>query len=210
MIHGAEKSFKQQQRAATNPSIPPGLYEGLSALAHRAFCAEETLAPCCVLLTAVHPRSGVSYLSSCLSTLIAEEYGESLLVDGQVAIDMARAGTLPKRADCTPIRPSRLWVLGRTEAARMTTDHTNITSAGGVLKSLLAEIEYAVVDCPALSVSSAAEILSPEVDAVILVVVPHETDINDIHAARIKLTAAGGQILGAVYNTAFDPSDTGF
>jgi hypothetical protein len=146
-----------------------------------------------------------------MSTLVAEVFGTSVLADGQVIADLARKGTLPTRTDCAPIRHSRLWVLGTAEAAKMSA-HTREKEVPvrSILDSLLHDFEYLVVDAPALSISKAAEALSSEVDGIILVVVPHETDIDDISAARVKLTSHGGHVLGAIYNTSLDTSGTGY
>lgn len=201
----------EEQRAGVAAYMPPALYGALSTLAQRVYASGEDRPVRTVMVTATQPRSGVSYISSCLSTLVAEVYGTSVLVHGQVIADLARKGLAPMRADCTPIRHSRLWVLGTAEGAKMAAcTREKKVDVRSVLDALLRDFVYVVVDAPALSVSKAAEVLSPEVDGIILVVVPHETDIEDISAARVKLTSHGGHVLGAIYNTSLNSFESGY
>jgi Mrp family chromosome partitioning ATPase len=206
--YAPETETNEEQLAAA--SMPPGLYGALSTLAQRVYATDGDRTVRTVMVTAARPQSGVSYISSCLSTLVAEVFGKCVLVDGQVVADLARKGQLPSRSDCTSIKHSRLWVLGTAEGAEISAQARGKKApVRAILDSLLGDFEYVVVDTPALSESKAAEALSPEVDGVILVVVPNETDIEDISTARIKLTSRGGHLLGAIYNTSLDPSESG-
>ena len=209
MIFNADIEYQQEQPEVAATCVPPALHGTLSALAQRLFCTGNGLAVRSVMLTAVHPRSGVSYISSCLSTIVAEMFGASLLVDGQVLVNMARRKILPLLSDCAVVNESRLRVLGRATAAQMKAKGSSDADVGAVLKSLLSDVDFAVIDAPALSASSAAKVLCPEVDGVILVVVPHETDLHDIKNARIALSSHGAQVLGAIYNNRFDTNSTG-
>lgn len=200
---------QQERRTGLAASMPPALYESLSALLQRLCGSRNESAVRTILLTAPRPGSGASYISSCISTLLAEMFGTVLLADGQAVDAVSRRRAVPMRSDCTSVRGSRLSVLGKAEA-RAIVAHTGKKEekVRFVIDSLLNEFDYVIVDAPALSISKAAQTISPHVDAVLLVVVPNETDIGDITAARRKLLSSGSRVLGAIYNTALDQSDT--
>lgn len=205
----AEDYRHQEQQTGLATSMPSALYESLSALIQRVYGAKNDSAVRTIMVTAVQPGSGVSYISSCLSMLLAETFGTSLLVDGQAVADLARRRVLPVRSNCTSVSQSRLSVLGKAEAAQIVDRaEKKEEDIGFVIDSLLPEFEYVIVDAPALSVSKVAQTVSPHVDGVLLVVVPNETDIGDIRAARKTFESTGARLLGAVYNTILDHSGT--
>jgi Mrp family chromosome partitioning ATPase len=197
----------QKQQTVLPSSMPLAIYESFSTLIQRLYVSANGSPVRTVVVTAVHPESGVSYVSSCLSTLLAEKFGTTLLVDGHAVANLARRRVVPMRSDCSSVRRSRLSVLGKAKAAEIV-DHTGKKeeSFQFVIESLLHEFEYVIVDAPALSVSRVAQALSPHVDGVLLVVVPNQTDIGDICSARQKLVSTGGHLLGAIYNTTLDHS----
>lgn len=220
----SESTSSGEQLAGLAAYMPPALYGALSTLTQHVYAPKADHSVRSLMVTATQPGSGVSYIASCLSTFVAETFGTSLLADGQVLADLATQGTLPLRAHCTPVKHSRLCVLGKTEAANLTAktgvsrivipflSRSSLRNGVGprtVMNSILRDFEYAVVDAPALSESKAAETLACAVDGIILVVVPHETDINAIAAARVNLTSKGGRFLGAIYNTSLAPSYPG-
>lgn len=182
-------------------ALPAALYESFSKLIQSVYCPGTARAVRSVMLTSTHPGSGVSYIASCLSTRLAEMLGASLLIDGQALAYLASRGVVPMRSHCSSVRQTGLSVLGRTEAAQVKV-HAEKAKRGieFVMDSLLNDFQYVVVDAPALSASKVARSISGHVDGVLIVVVPHETDIADLAAARRTLIASGGVLLGAIYN----------
>jgi Mrp family chromosome partitioning ATPase len=145
-----------------------------------------------------------------MSTLVAQDLGPTVLVDGQVIERLAQKGQLPRRSNCAQISNSRLWVLGAAEANRiLPSKESQPLLLSSVIEALVSEFNYVIVDAPALSASSTAESLSPYVDGTILVAIPNSTEIQDLTAARIKLTSRGGHVLGAIYNTSSGASGPG-
>lgn len=201
------KRLEEQMELRT--SMPSALYDALSALVRRVYGSQNGTRVRTLMVTATRPDSGVSYISSCFATLVAGMLGTSLLIDGRAVLGLARRRVVPLRSDCTSVGHSRLSVLGKAEAAEITAHaQRRGESVRFVIDSLLNEFDYAIVDAPALSVSRAAQAISPHVDGVLLVVVPNETDIVELSAARKKLMSAGTHVLGAIYNTTLDHSDS--
>lgn len=200
---------RSEEHSGLRASMPAALYDSLYTLVQRIYGARNGARPRTIMLTAAKPASGVSYISSCLSTLLADVLGTSLLMDGHAALTLARRRFAPMRSDCTSVDEGRLSVLGRAEAKEISEGSPKgRMNAQLVMDSLINEFDYIVVDAPALSASKVAHILSPHVDGVLLVVVPNETDIFDISVARKTLSSRGARILGAVYNMILDHHDT--
>lgn len=186
------------------------LFDALSSLIRQVYSTSGENQVRSVILTATDKCSGVSYLSSCMATLIAEEFGATILVDGPLIERLAQKGRIPRRSDCKQINNSHLWVLSATEASGMAcSEKSRSIPVGAVIEALIREFEYIVIDAPALSVADTAESLSPYVDGSILVAMPNRTEIQDLAEARTRLTARGGHILGAIYNTSSGQSGAG-
>ncbi len=60
--------------------------------------------------------------------------------------------------------------------------------------------DWAVVDAPALEVSTAGLVMAPQQDGIILVVEADRTGPNHIAMAKREIAASGGYLLGAVIN----------
>lgn len=204
----AEKHSPQIQQPALSASMPPALLESLTTLIQRVFLSINGAAVRTVVVTSAQPGSGVSYISSCLATLLAG-FGSTLLLDGHALFSLAHRRVVPALTDCTSIKQSQLSVFGKAEAEEIA--HNTKTKGENVLSeidALFLEFDYVIVDAPALSVSKAAPTVSIHADGVLLVVVPNETEIADVCAARKKLEAVGSRLLGAIYNTILDHSGT--
>lgn len=195
----------EERRGGIAAFMNAPLYDALSTLIRQLYSRSTMPAARTLILTSPHSRSGVSYLSSCTATLVAEEFGSTILVDGRVIEEFAKAGRLPTRADCSSIKNTRLWVLGSSESARTVSNElSHPLLLGAVVEALVREFDFVIIDAPAMSQSAVAESLSPYVDGSILVVVPNITEIRDIVDARVKLTARGGHVFGAIYNSSHE------
>lgn len=198
---------KQELQTGLAAIMPPPLFESLVMIAERAIGSTEEAAVRSIMVTAARPGSGVSYIASCLSTVIAEMFGASLLADAEAISKLAARGVLPRPADCVSIRHSRLSVLGRAEAEDVVAkEERSEETVKSVVESLLKDFKYVVVDAPAISASRVPQSIAPHVDGVLLVVVPNLTDIFDISVARRKFAAMGARVLGAIYNSTLDPT----
>jgi Mrp family chromosome partitioning ATPase len=210
LTYTSQRNGHEDHRAGVAAFMDESLYDALSSLIRQVFSPSEDGQLRTVILTATGRRSGVSYLASCMATLVAEELGTTILVDGQTIGRMAQKGQLPRRSDCAQISNSGLWVLGATEAGQMAfSDRGRSLLLGSIIEALVREFEYVIIDAPALAASPAAESLSPYVDGTILVVIPNSTEIQDLAAARVKLTSRGGHVIGAIYNTSSGKSSAG-
>jgi polysaccharide biosynthesis transport protein len=83
---------------------------------------------------------------------------------------------------------------------------------GDLLHQLQREYDLIVLDTPPVLVSADATTLAASADGVILVVRAGQTDRGAAELARHRVSAAGGQVLGAVLNdpdgltARFDPN----
>jgi len=204
-----DAQYSPRQQLGLHTAMPDALHEAFTSLIQRVYVSSQNSSVRILMVTAAQPGSGVSYIASCLSTLLAEKFGSTLLIQGRVLDDLARRRVRPVRSDCASVKQSRLSVLGETEAAEIV-DHLGRgkKDVPFVIDWLLHEFEYVIVDAPALSMSKIALTLSPHVDGVLLVVVPNETDIGDVRGARNRLKSADAHLLGAIYNTILDHSGT--
>ena len=210
MTYTSQKNGYEDQRNGLAAFMDEPLYKALSSLIRQIYTDVDGRRVRTAVLTSTDSKSGVSYLSSCMSTLVAEELGTTVLADGQIIERLALKGQLPRRSDCTQVNNSQLWVLGATEANRLPCNEKGWSlPLGSIIEALVRDFDYVVVDAPALSASPTAEALSPYVDGAILVAVHNDTAVRDLAAARIKLTSRGGQVLGAIYSTAPGKSGPG-
>lgn len=186
------------------------LYDALASLIQKIFVDEYAERIHTVVLTASNAESGVSYLASCMATILAQTLGMTLLVDGPVLPRLAQSGQLARRLDCTHVDGGHLWHLGTAEVNRMDmVVQSSSHHLRPVLGSLAQEFDYVVVDTPSLAISGLAEALAPIVDGTVLVAVKDRTTVLDLETARLKLTGQGGMLLGSIYNIPAKHSRTG-
>jgi hypothetical protein len=188
-------------RASIAAFMDASLYHSLSGLIQQLYPRPTVVGVRSIVVTSPHGSSGVSYLASCLATLIGEEFGAAVLVDGEALEAFAKAGKLPTRNEFSPVRHTRLWIFGsNTFASGERSASVDSVSFEDVVKALLKEFEFVIIDAPAIADSGIAESLAPHVDGSILVVIPHVTEVWEISKAKKKLTAGGARLFGAIYN----------
>ncbi|CAN5674400.1 hypothetical protein BH10ACI4_BH10ACI4_11320 [soil metagenome] len=200
--------IEREIRAST--FLDPRVYDELSALLDKVYCEDLSAPIRSLMLTSPQPRSGVSYLASCISTMLAERHGPTLLVDALAIVGLARKGRIPTRFMCTQINHGHLWVLGSAPVAEMSADSLVAPlSVREIIEKLELLFDYVMVDAPAMSISNAAEFLSTAVNGSMLVVTPNVTEVREVAQARSKLTKQGGRLVGAIYNRIDGNSGTG-
>lgn len=199
-----------EREAGAATFLHPRLYNELSGLLHKV-CSVDLHAPACsLMLTAPQSRSGVSYLASCIAIMLAERHGTTLLVDALAILQLARIGRIPTRHMCLQINHGPLWVLSSASVASMSADTLAVPlTVRQIVEKLELLFNYVMVDAPAMSISNAAESLSTSVNGSILVVMPNVTEVREVSAARSKLAAQGGRVLGAIYNRVDGNSESG-
>ena len=69
-----------------------------------------------------------------------------------------------------------------------------------LLRSLGANFDYALIDCPSISTSHEAAMVAPDVDGVVLVVEADRTKRDQIFRARQTIEMAQGRLMGLVLN----------
>jgi hypothetical protein len=210
VISTMQMNHQIEREAGTATFLDPNVYDELSALLDKV-CSEDVSAPVCsLMLTSPQPRSGVSYLASCMAMMLAERHGPTLLVDALAIVGLARKGRLPTRFMCVQINHGHLWVLGSASVAEMSTSTLAAPlSVREIVEKLELLFDYVMVDAPAMSISNAAEFISTAVNGSMLVVMPNVTEVREVSIARRKLTAQGGRLLGAIYNRVDGNSETG-
>jgi len=199
-----------EREAGAATFLHPRLYNELSGLLNKV-CSEGLHAPVCsLMLTAPQPRSGVSYLASCITIMLAERHGTTLLVDALAILQLARKGRAPTRNMCVQINHGPLWVLSSASVALMSMDTLEVPlTVRQIVEKLELLFSYVMVDAPAMSISNAAESLSTAVNGSILVVMPNVTEVREVSAVRSKLAARGGRVFGAIYNRVGGNSESG-
>jgi Mrp family chromosome partitioning ATPase len=163
-----------------------------------------------IMVSAAHRSAGVTTLCTSLATYLSEAHGTTLLADGETLVHLASQGVPPRRSMYREVKPGYIWVLGPTEHAQVTDVKDGApVSADAVVTALKEHFDFVVIDTPAINFSSNAETLASAVDGSIFVAVPHTTECHEASRAGKRLTEAGGRLLGAVYNSAYQTFGTG-
>src|SRR6187402_393397 len=190
-----------ERAAGAATFLHPRVYDELSGLLDKVCSADLRVPVCSLMLTAPQPRSGVSYLASCITIMLAERHGPTLLVDALAILELARKRRIPTRHMCVQINHGPLWVLSSSSVTSMSMETLAAPlSVRQIVEKLELLFNYVMVDAPAMSTSDAAESLSTAVNGSMLVVIPNVTEFREVSDARSKLVAQGGRVLGAIYN----------
>jgi Flp pilus assembly CpaE family ATPase len=185
------------------------LYDSLSKLVLQLGTEFEPCPVRSVMLVAAQPRSGVSYLASCIASMMAEDLGTTLLVDAISVLDFAHSGASIDRSLCKQVQSTKLSLLGSAGTYRRNKGTVEPSQIAAVLDPLYKEFDFIVVDAPAMRLNSAADKLAPHVVGSIVVVIPDETEMGEMRTARRRLTSRGGTILGAIYNVTSPAKECG-
>lgn len=197
--------------------------------------------PCTLVVTSAAPQEGKTLVAANLAASFARGGAEVLLVDCDIhrprlhrvfqvsrapgLMDLLRrdeaglhqetARRLALNLKATAIRRTsidRLSLLPCGAQAHTTPELLEPAALGDLLHQLQREYDLIVLDTPPVLVSADATTLAASADGVILVVRAGQTDRGAAELARHRVSAAGGQVLGAVLNdpdgltARFDPN----
>lgn len=151
-----------------------------------------------VLFVSAEPGAGVTRAASTVAGELAAGGRKVLLADAAVITSFppeANAVSLCERAGA-----DHIWVLGQAQTRRTRRDLSQYNHRPATtLQALSREFPYIVLDAPALASGDAALRLAGAVET-ILVVRRGRTETRAAVRACQKIAAAGGCVLGSIYN----------
>jgi succinoglycan biosynthesis transport protein ExoP len=185
--------------------------------------------PCTLVVTSAAPQEGKTLIASNLGATFARAGANVLLIDCDIhrprlhrvfhvprspgLIDLLRfdgqgvhqetarrAALHQKRTAIRRTSIERLSLLPCGASAQMAPELLEPDSLRDLLLQLQLEYDVILLDTPPVLVSADAATLSASADGVILVVRAGQTDREAAELARQRVSAAGGQVLGAVLN----------
>ncbi len=162
-----------------------------------------------VAFTSPVPRTGVSYVVKSLATELARHSEKRILV-----VNLARLQQFGAAQSLHQQRGEfgNLWLLEDDEAeespslaltrreAHVTAWQRNPELRQASLEALQMSFDYVLIDCPSLKTSTAAALLAPSVDGVVLVVEAGRTRREEIQSAQRTLELTKAPFLGFVLN----------
>jgi succinoglycan biosynthesis transport protein ExoP len=179
----------------TQRSCFSGLIEELFDRSHRR-------GPTAVMLTSPRRKAGVSFICSNIAVELALQGESVVLIDAHALLAVRDFAPQSATVLCRRIGPSDLWVLGMEDVLGRSTSRQTLT--GSDINTKLRELEraftYVLVDAPALSVGRDANVLAPSVHGTLMVARAIQTSDADLRKACRVLRAAGGLVLGSVFN----------
>jgi Mrp family chromosome partitioning ATPase len=154
------------------------------------------------MLTSPLPQSGVSFICSSVAVEIALRGSKVLLVDAHALLSVRAHSPLTVATLCRRVGPLQLWVLGKEEAAKVKSSAKD--DRNNAIDTLLQELEqdfpYLLIDAPALSAGTDANLLATSVYGTVIVARSGQTGESELKKAHKSLTKFGGRLLGTVFN----------
>jgi polysaccharide biosynthesis transport protein len=184
--------------------------------------------PCTLVVTSAAPREGKTLIATNLAATFARGGAKVLLVDCDIhrprlhrlfqvskapgLMDLLRMSGVPGHSlGTTAALRERLGAIRWTSIERLAlltcgADPQNSpellepATLQGVLHDLRREFDVIILDTPPVLVSADAATLAGSADGVLLVVRAGQTDRGAAELARLRVSSAGGKVLGAVLN----------
>jgi capsular exopolysaccharide synthesis family protein len=184
--------------------------------------------PCTLVVTSAAPREGKTLIASNLAATFARSGANVLLIDCDIhrprlhrlfevsrapgLMDLLRMSGVPGHSiGSAAALVDPLGAIRRTSVDRLSLlpcgadpqsspELLEPATLRGLLHDLRREFDVIILDTPPVLVSADAATLSGSADGVIMVVRAGQTDRGAAELARQRVSAAGGQVLGAVLN----------
>jgi tyrosine-protein kinase Etk/Wzc len=155
-----------------------------------------------VMLTSPSPQSGVSFICSSIAVEMALHGAKVLLVDARALLSVRSLSPLSVTALCRRVGPLQLWVLGKEEisTAKAGVKDDGNNAVGTLVHELEQDFPYLLIDAPALSAATDANLLATAVYGTVIVARNGQTGETELKRAHKSLTEFGGRLLGTVFN----------
>jgi succinoglycan biosynthesis transport protein ExoP len=184
--------------------------------------------PCTLVVTSAAPREGKTLIATNLAATFARGGAKVLLVDCDIhrprlhrlfkvskapgLMDLLRMSGVPGHSlGSAAALSERLGAIRRTSIDRLALltcgadpqsnpELLEPATLQGLLNELRREFNVIILDTPPVLVSADAATLAGSADGVLLVVRAGQTDRGAAELARLRVSSAGGKVLGAVLN----------
>ena len=202
---------------AAEPDIPANAAGEIANLVRRVFLLQHAAPPPKVVaFCAIEEGAGCSWVCArAAESLAAEAAGRVCIVDANLSAPSVHeqlrmtntsgfsdglAGTRPMSEYARAAWTERLWAITSGAAAVETISALSPRKLRSQFADLRHEFDHVLVDTPAMTVPSDAEILGQVADGVVLVIGAATTHREPARIVKESLMAAGIQVLGAVLN----------
>lgn len=188
--------------SAPNRLLPePGHRRRFSGLIAQLFDKSRKSSKAAVMLTSPHRKAGVSFICTSLAAELAVQGERVLLLDAHALLTVRALSSRAVTGLCKRIGPHTVWVLGMEEVAGWCAGSEDKSGAiATLLRDLEREFSCVLIDAPALSVGSDANLLATSVYGTVIVARTNLTRNEELKRACEALTTFGGRVLGSVFN----------
>lgn len=204
----------------TNPGTSFRYVENMKKLARKVSVRMQENDAKVLLVTSVEPKEGRSTVAANLGLALAEEAAKVLLIDGdfrhpsQYQIfgfkkdEINNIGEVLNGNESVDhliqeVQGSSMLLMANTKVYLNSTEMLAKNQFKQVVEVMKKQMDYIIIDTPAMKLAADVEELSEVADASILVVKQHTALVKDINEAIDVLSTEDHQMLGCVYNDAF-------
>jgi capsular exopolysaccharide synthesis family protein len=191
---------EEYQKLRSNLFARPGK-EGLRTLMIAGANHGEGVTTTCVILASVLARAGLGEIVLVDANLRTPALHELFPPTGVIKglTDLLANGTCAKDLiQPTPVPNLSVIAAGRSLRSPSQLYQERI---GDLLAELQKQFRYILLDCPPVKDYSDSTFLAPKVDGILLVIRAEQTKIEVAVKAKRELEWAGGQVIGAVFNS---------
>jgi len=146
--------------------------------------------------TSLAPKAGVSHVLRLVAEELANQTGESVLAADSKTLDGSGSRRARPPQGAVEISPN-VWKV----VASSDTDPAASSDLERIVADVLSRsFGFILIDCPALTSSADALLVSPQTDGVFLVAAAGETRRDEIQRAKALIREASGNLAGLILN----------